>query len=120
MAQSTTTISSGRPPWPVVAFIPLVAAWNLIGYFVLNRPPQDLLNVLYGLVLPIAMSIGLWRGARGAWWVAVASAALAVVFGAATVWTGERDLAVVQLVGGLTLLLLLTHDSTRRWCGFRS
>lgn len=116
MATDATHARRERPPWPVVAFLPLAVVWVIV-FYRFSDGDADMGRVLSGLLLPLAVGIGLWRRSKLAWWLGVGLNIAAVVFGAALFFGENRDTGLIQFAGGALLLWLLLDDDTRRWCG---
>lgn len=115
MARVSQKRAGRRPPWPVVAFLPAAVAWVIAFYWVIDANAA-VPRVLTGLLVPAALGIGVWRRAKLAWYLAVASNVGALALGAASFLGGNEDVGLVQFVGGGALLWLLLHGETRRWC----
>ena len=104
-----------RPPWQVMAYLPVEIA-GLIAFYAASGTDFQPLRVLWGLVLPVAITIGLWRRRRFAWWIGVVLNVLSVGLGVANYFSRNTAMGVAQFVGGLILLGLLLQQAARRWC----
>ncbi len=96
---ATSSDRATLPPWPVVEYLPVTITWVALFYLVVGVD-TDVLRVASGLVLPIAVGIGLWRQGRFAWWIGIALSVLAIVLGALSLFGGGASVGAVQVLGG--------------------
>ena len=107
----------GSPPITVTAAVAVAALMGLIVALTLNAEsaagdesgPGRLVLPAVGLLVYCLIAWGLWRGSRGAQWVAILLGAFAVIGGIA----GSSLLR--GLVGALLVGLLLVPASSRAW-----
>lgn len=112
---ATEVVEKVKPPWPVLAYLPAHIFWN-IAFRLGQGAPWDPARMVVSLLLPAAIAIGLWRGSRAAWIVAVALEVLAILLGIGHLMRELVALGAVQIGGALLLLALLLSPPTRRWC----
>jgi hypothetical protein len=113
MAQ--TVVGAPKPPVTVMAYGPAHVIWNVA--FALARGGEvEALQLVFSLLIPIAVAIGLWRRGKPGWIIGLVLAALALFLGVGNLLRGGQTEGVVQVVGSLVMLGLLLAPSTRRWC----
>lgn len=108
-------VAQPRPPWPVLAYLPVHIFWTVAFRWVQDGPLEPI-RTLVGLLIPVAITIGLWRRGRAAWTIAVALEILAILLGIGHLAGEMTALGVVQIAGALLLLALVVSPSMRRWC----
>ncbi len=114
---ATDVEGTPRPPWLVLAYLPVHVVWSLAFSVAQGGGPAVVARDIVALLIPVAISIGLWRRARVAWIIAVLLEVLAILLGIAHVIGDMVALGAVQIGGAVALLALLLHPDTRRWCG---
>ncbi len=112
---ATDVVGKPRPPWPVLAYLPIHIFWN-VAFRLVQESPLDPVRMGVSLLLPAAIAIGLWRRGRVAWIIAVALEILTILLGIGHLMGELTALGAVQIGGALLLLALLLSPATRRWC----
>lgn len=112
---ATDVVGKARPPWPVLAYLPVHILWN-VAFRVVQGGPVEPLGMVVSLLLPAAIAIGLWRRSRVVWIIAVALEVLAILLGIGQLFGDLVPVGAVQIGPALLLLVLLLSPATRRWC----
>lgn len=114
--EAATDIPAGeaRPPWTVLAYIPVSILW-MVTYRVVEDIGFPIGPSITGAIIILAVGFGLYRGSRAAWVIALILLAFPILALPNSIASGLL-VALENLLGVAALLYLLLHPATRAWC----
>lgn len=103
-----------KPPWTVLAYVPVSLIWMILAELTDDDPFLPW-SVVLGLILTLAIAYGMYCRNRGGWMVGVFVMVFPIM-GVPIFLRESTTAGVVQVAGVLSLLFLLFHPETLRWC----
>lgn len=116
MAVAATEIA-GRAsivPWTVLAYVPVSLVWMVVAELT-DDDPFRAWSVPLSLALTLAIGYGMYCRNRGGWMVGVFVMVFPIM-GVPIFLRESTSAGPVQIAGVLSLLFLLFHPETLRWC----
>ena len=110
-----TAEDEGRPPWTVLAYLPVVVVWT-IAFRVSAGQDFPIVPTIVALTIDGAIAYGMYRGRKAAWTIALVLMALPVLGLPNAFARDGLDSGLLQSAGVVGLLYLLLHPMTRAWC----
>lgn len=113
MTATDLPADEGRPPWTVLAYVPITIAWTL-AFRLTGGIDVPLVVTLVALAVNVALGYGMYRRHKAAWVVALILMVLPVV-GLPNAFAGGFNRGLLHLAGVIAVLYVLLHPDTRRW-----